>query len=94
MLKISKPKKQFIYFDTDDDFYKFCVVPSVIVNEDEMSYDFDLSPAYYNALADDKYFVIKDMNSNIYKNGCVSYRTITKPVCNLEQYFGDEKYGN
>ena len=32
-------------------------------------------------------FVIKDENSNIYKNGCVSYRTITKPISNLKQYF-------
>lgn len=92
MLKISNK----MYFDTDEDFYRFCVVP-IIVAKDRVqpdgsirqSMDFNLSSEYNNAVNDGKVFVIKDPNSQIYKHQAVSYRTITKPIVNLEEYYGD-----
>lgn len=91
-LKITNPNK--LYFNCDDDFYRFCVVPVIIPREfinkltGEPAYymDFDLSYEYKDALAKNKKFVIKDSNSQIFKNKCVSYRTITKPIENLEEY--------
>ena len=90
MLKIPKKK----YFDTDDDFYNFCVVPQVVQRErikdngDVIrSFDFELSNEYYDAVNNNIMFIIKDLNSQIYKHQAVSYRTVTKPVSNLEQYY-------
>ena len=34
-------------------------------------------------------FVIKDEDSQIYKHGCVSYRTISKDIQNLDPWFDD-----
>lgn len=89
-----KIKSNIIYFNSDDEFYQFCVVPKLVVMEttDEngnVSHytTFDFSYAYKKALADGNMFVIKDEDSNIFKNGCVSYRTITRPVSNLKKYF-------
>lgn len=83
-----------MFFDSDDDFYKFCVVPELIPieyvnNNGETKYftDFNLSNAYHDAIAQGKKFIIKDPNSQIYKHQAVSYRTITKPIQNLEEYF-------
>lgn len=83
-----------IYFNSDEDFYNFAVVPklNVIKQTDaqgnESSYcDFDLSNEYKYAVANGIKFIIKDEDSQIYKNQCVSYRTITKPVVNLVPYF-------
>ena len=94
MLKLIPQK---MYFDSDDDFYKFCVVP-VIVPKERISkdgtiirsMDFNLSNEYHNAVKDGKMFIIKDPNSQICKHQAVSYRTITKPIENLEEYFGYE----
>lgn len=91
-LRITNPNK--MYFKCDDDFYQFCVVPVIIPREfvnkltgETLYYmDFELSDAYKNALAQNKKFVIKDKNSQIFKHKCVSYRTITKPIENLEEY--------
>lgn len=102
MLKIKKSNPQIMYFDNDDDFYNFCVNPKLFARELSVtnngeklySYDFDYTDAYKNALSDNKLFVIKDEDSQIYKHKAVSYRTITKPVKNLEQYLGEFDYGN
>lgn len=84
---------KYIYFDSDDDFYKFCVVPEIkakpfALDNGETFYtmDFDLSNDYNMAIQNGNIFVIKDENSQIYKHGCVSYRTISKPIQNLEPY--------
>ena len=91
MLRVS----QKMYFDTDDDFYKFCVVPVIVSKERTLPdgsirkcMDFNMSYEYDNAVNNGKIFIIKYPNSQIYKRGAVSYRTITKPVSNLEEYFG------
>lgn len=82
-----------IYFDSDEDFYKFCVVPELITIECDIDgvkhyyYDFDFSYLYKDAIKQGKHFIIKDENSSIFKNKTISYRTITKPIQNLYQYF-------
>ena len=35
-------------------------------------------------------FIIKDENSQIYKHGAVSYRTITKEISNLEPWYDED----
>lgn len=91
MLRI--PQK--MYFDNDDSFYKFCVIPAIVPRERTCTdgriikyMDFNMSPEYTAAVDNGVVFVIKDPNSQIYKNQAVSYRTITKPIANLEEYFG------
>ena len=94
MLKLIPQK---MYFDCDDDFYRFCVVPVIVSKERILkdgtirrSMDFNLSNEYHNAVKNDIIFIIKDPNSQICKHQAVSYRTITKPIENLEEYFGYE----
>lgn len=86
-----------MYFNNDDEFYKFCVVPKLIPIQyfdksgNEKYYnDFNLSNRYNYALDKGIKFCIKDEDSQIYKHGCVSYRTITKEIDNLEPWFNDE----
>ena len=81
-----------IYFDTDDDFYDYAVKPNFIVNQNpngRMCYDMDMTDEYKLAVENGKLFCIKDENSAIYKRGCVSCRTLSKQVQNLEPYFAD-----
>jgi len=76
-----------IYFDNDDDFYKFSVEPILIQKMTDTGidyFDFNFSPGYSDALDNCKCFIIKDKNSNIYKHKCVSYKTISKPINNLK----------
>lgn len=89
--------KEFIYFDDDQEFYDYAVIPNLKVvnyvgNDGSERYhtDFDLSSQYFNALNNGMTFVIKDPNSQIYKHGCVSYRTISKPIENLFPWIGFE----
>lgn len=92
MLKIKNPNT--LYFTSDNDFYRFCVVPVIVTREyvdtvtGKPAYymDFDFSNQYRDAVEKGMKFCIKDEDSQIYKHGCVSYRTITKPVDNLLQY--------
>ena len=91
MLKI---KSNIRYFDNDDEFYQFCVVPQLVPVEytdaDGNTHHcatFNLSQQYLNDLENGIQFVIKDENSQIFKHGSVSYRTITKPISGLIQYF-------
>ena len=97
MLKLNSAdidKYNTIYFDSDEDFYNFAVVPKLEIvsrlDDNGVNYnytDFNLSTKYYNAINDGMSFVIKDEDSQIFKHGCVSYRTISKPIQNLKQYF-------
>lgn len=91
MFRISTQK---MYFNSDDEFYKFCVVPEIIPVEyidvdgtTRYYMDFNLTTAYHDAIEQGKKFIIRDPNSQIYKHQAVSYRTITKPIQNLEEYF-------
>ncbi len=84
-----------IYFDTDNDFYNFCVEPVLIPKEytnqngeiDQYS-DFNFTSCYNDAIDRNIAFVIRDKNSQILKhNGVVSYRTISKQTQNLLPYW-------
>ena len=89
-----------MYFDTDDDFYQFCVDPEIIpkeyINKDgQIAYygDFNLSQAYNDAINNSTLFVIRDKNSQILKhNGVVSYRTISKKVNNVQPWYYETIY--
>ena len=90
-----------MYFDTDDDFYRFCVDPQLCVktydnNGEPSEYlDFNFSPGYSDALANNIAFVIRNMNSQILKhNGVVSYRTISKKVDNLKPWYYEKIFSN
>jgi len=91
---LEKINDNIIYFDNDKEFYEFCVIPNLVVNEyiDDLGNvkyytDFDFSSPYLNAIKQGKKFMIMDSDSQIFKHQAVSYRTITKPIENLEQYF-------
>lgn len=84
------------YFDNDEEFYTYCVEPKLVTVDSGEGYyysTFNFTQQYLDDVANGKKFIIKDENSQIFKRGCVSYRTITKPVQNLEQYF-NTNYGN
>ena len=94
--KLDKDDKV-IYFDNDEEFYQFCVAPNLKAKEYEeedgtIGYfaDFDFTQGYKDAVKAGKRFVIRDEDSQIFKHGCVSYRTISKKVDNLDQYFGED----
>jgi hypothetical protein len=80
-------KRNAIFFDNDDEFYQFAVNPLLTVtNGDNIPYtDWSFTDVYNSALAAKTDFIICDSNSKTYKNQCVSYRTITKPVT-IKQY--------
>ena len=89
-------KDNIIYFDSDNEFYEYCVVPELVPvqyidsegNEKYYS-DFNFTPQYNNAVNNGMRFVIKNEDSQIYKHGCVSYRTISKDISNLDPWFND-----
>jgi hypothetical protein len=87
-----------LFFDTDDDFYRFCLIPELIVKKSEKEFngrpiyytDFEFTKQYLDAVNNNIKFYIKDPESRIVKNKCVSYRTHTKPVENI--YFDEPIY--
>ena len=89
-------KDNIIYFDSDNEFYEYSVVPELVPvqyidsegNEKYYS-DFNFTPQYNAAINNNMRFVIKDEDSQIYKHGCVSYRTISKEISNLDPWFDD-----
>ena len=95
---ITDKEKNIIYFDNDDEFYIYAVKPELIpIKTDHIDKygnpvyytDWNFTDVYNNAINNGSTFIIKDENSQIFKHGAVSYRTITKPIQNLEQYFAD-----
>lgn len=95
-----QPGKDIIYFDNDDEFYRFCVVPALYVvtkknnaGGETLTTDFDLSYAYKDAIDKGIKFCIKDQDSQIFKHGCVAFSCVNKPVENLVQYFGEDYIG-
>lgn len=83
-----------MYFKSDKEFYDFCVVPKLITKkyinaqgEEDYYCDFELSDAYNKAVEKGIHFFITDENSQICKHQAVSYRTITKPIQNLFEFF-------
>lgn len=98
MLQI-KNNYNIMRFKNDDDFYDFCVQPAIVIREsqcDECSngikpcyQDFLFTDRYVNAVNNGIHFIIEDENSQIYKRGTVSYKSITKNVHNLMPYYGE-----
>ena len=85
-----------IYFDNDQEFYEYSVIPELIpiqyfdtTGTERYYTDFNWTPSYNDAVNNGMVFVIKDEDSQIYKHGGVTYRTITKDVPNLEPWFED-----
>jgi len=95
MLQKINKNSNIMYFDTDKDFYDFAVVQKVMVNPLESNPnvwycdDFEFSKEYNNAIESGKKFIIKDLNSEIFKHGAIAGRYSVKPVLNLEPYFGE-----
>lgn len=91
MLKLTPDKNdKYLYFDNDDAFYNFAVIPELVIIENpevpgQYYTDFNFSDPYNRAKANGKKFVIRDWNSQIVKRGHVSYRTVTKPVDVLDE---------
>ena len=81
-------------FKNDEEFFNFCVNPTLVINECgapciEGTYyqTFNFTKDYNDAVNNGKQFMICDENSQIYKRGAVSYKTITKKVNNLVPYY-------
>lgn len=85
-------KDNIIYFDSDDEFLDFCVMPTPVIREGNHGkyIDFDFTSMYKNELEKGTRFCIKDEDSLIAKRGMVTYRTESKEVQNLEPWFGIE----
>jgi hypothetical protein len=77
-----------LFFENDDEFYEFAVVPALIFKKEGGTTftDFDFTDSYYDAINENRFFYIKDPKSLIAKRGALSYKTITKPVQNLGEY--------
>lgn len=88
-MEINKEKK-IIIFENDDEFYKFAVVPKLVLKylEDDIYYsDFKLSDEYNDYLNEGYMYKMRDRKSQILKHGAVTFRTITKKV-KLKAYYG------
>ena len=91
-LKLSDPNK--LYFNTDDDFYRFCVVPELVICQCPAGRytDVNFSYVYLDAVNANKIFGIRQKDSQICKHNAVSYRTITKPIKNVVEQFHYPKH--
>lgn len=92
---LKNKKKQVIrYFDNDDDFYNYCVDPRIVPMKDEEEdfyyTTFNFTPQYISDVNDGVKFIIKDVDSKIFKRQVVSLGLMNKRVQNLEQYFGED----
>lgn len=93
-------KEDIIYFNTDNDFYKYCVEPKLVkveyinsIGETNSYIDFNFTPGYLEDVKNNKIFIIRDKNSQIIKhNNTVSYRTISKKVNNVKPYYYERVY--
>lgn len=96
-------KGNIIYFESDEEFEDFCLAPyGVIVHPENGSSPYwtgVYSDLYKDAINEGKKFIIKDEDSWVFKNNCVTKRvpiqgtsreaSVQLPVQNLEQYFED-----
>lgn len=94
MLNFLKKKTPVIrYFENDDDFYNYCVDPRIVpMKSDEGFYytTFNFTPQYISDVDNGVKFVIKDVNSKIFKHKAVCVGLMNKRVQNLEQYFDED----
>ena len=78
-----------LFFDNDDEFYEFAVIPALVVKQSNAGTaytDFEFTDLYKDAIANDRHFYIKDEKSRIAKHKAVSYGVLTKPVQNIGEY--------
>lgn len=93
MLNNLKQKQPVIrYFDNDDDFYSYCVDPRIIPMKSDKGFyytTFNFTPQYLSDIENGVKFIIKDVDSVIFKHKAVCVGLMNKRVQNLEQYFGE-----
>ena len=82
-----------LYFNNDDEFYRFCINPNIVIyqeiDNDDMCHNVftaNTSDIYNSCVKSGTKFIIKDPKSRILKNKCISYKTITIPIENVEPY--------
>lgn len=78
------------YFENDDEFYAYCVDPRIIpmkLKEGVYYTTFNFTPQYLSDVDNGVIFVIKDVNSKIFKHKAVCVGLMSKRVQNLEEYF-------
>ncbi|SRR5574344_330647 len=79
-MKILK-KHDAIVFDNDEDFFKFAV-DTILVIDNNGGFDWNFTEAYNDCITKGTNFIIKG-ESQIFKRGRVSYRTVAKRVDNM-----------
>ena len=92
-----KQEGNILHFDSDEEFYDWSVIPELVAKEaDDGSYitDFDMTPAYNDAIQKKLNFMIHDEDSVICKRGCVTCHTISKPIIGLVEWFKPMKKKN
>ena len=95
------------FFESDDEFTDFCIAPYAVVkrsSDGTLVVEGQYSDMYKKYIGQGKTFIIKDENSQVYKDQCVRKRVPVKiddfplydrlplvqlPVQNLEPYFED-----
>ena len=80
------------YFENDDEFYSYAVDPRIIpmkLKEGVYYTTFNFTPQYLSDVDNGVIFVIKDVNSKIFKHKAVCVGLMNKRVQNLEQYFDE-----
>ena len=95
------------FFESDDEFTDFCIAPYAVVkrsSDGTLFVEGQYSDMYKKYIGQGKTFIIKDENSQVYKDQCVRKRVPVKiddfplydrlplvqlPVQNLEPYFED-----
>ena len=84
-----------MYFANDDEFAEFCINPCPVVSQVLVAgkpvyfENYQFTKQYLDAVANGIRFCIKDLRSHVNKDGLLGYRTCTKPIDNIEIYYGD-----
>ena len=66
-----------LFFESDEDFEDFCIAPYAVIKMKEDGRPvicFDYSDLYKQCLEEGKSFVIKDVNSKVFKRKCACKR--------------------
>ena len=87
--RLAQEEADAIVFDDDQAFFDWGVNPELKIIRDDNGvsyYDWDYSPAYYQAIEQGKTIYIVDNKSLINKRKEINYRTITKKIDNLGDY--------
>lgn len=80
------------HFENDDEFYSYAVDPRIIpmkLKEGVYYTTFNFTPQYLSDVDNGVKFIIKDVNSKIFKHKVVCVGLMSKRVQNLEEYFAE-----